>query len=184
LRGGSRIKQLPNILTAARIVFSVMLLYTQVFSPWFFVLYILCGISDFLDGYVARKTQNTSRFGAIFDSVADVAFFGSILIIFIPLFQWPPWILWWIGLIILVRLASLTVGAVKYHSIAFLHTYANKATGLLLFCFPVLCYVLGLTFSAGLICAAGSLSAVEELLINIRSRSLSRNVKSLFAKRV
>jgi len=170
------------VLTTTRIISSFILLCTKPFSLLFFIFYIFCGVSDIADGYIARKIKCTSQFGAILDSLADVIFIGSTLIIFIPMFKWPLWTLWWIGLIALIRLISLIVGFVKYHSIALLHTYANKATGFLLFCFPLLYYSLNLTISTCLVCVIGSISAVEELLINKKSQSLSRNVKSIFSK--
>jgi len=130
------IKHIPNIITASRIVCSVFLLLIEPLSLWFFIIYLLCGISDIFDGYIARRTKSISQFGATLDSVADANFIGVLLIIFIPKFQWPLWIVIWVGTIALVRFISLAVGFVKYHTFAFLHTYANKLTGLLLFSFP------------------------------------------------
>ena len=86
----------------------------------------------------------------------------------------------WIGIIALVRFASLGVGFAKYHEFAFLHTYANKATGVVCACFPVLYQMFGLTVSALILCGVASLSALEELAITWCSKELDRNVKGLF----
>lgn len=43
----------------------------------FLGLFVLAGITDALDGYVARRTGTASRAGARLDSIADYAFFGS-----------------------------------------------------------------------------------------------------------
>ena len=176
------IKYIPNIITASRIVCSVFLLLIEPLSLWFLIIYLLCGISDIFDGYIARRTKSNSQFGATLDSVADAIFIGVLLIIFIPMFQWPLWILYWIGTIALVRFISLAVGFVKYHTFAFLHTYANKLTGLLLFSFPFSYSILGLTITAFILCGAATLSAIEELAINITSKDLSRDIGCIFKK--
>lgn len=182
LREATEIKYLPNTISIIRIIGAVALLFQEPLSPWFFLTYTLCGISDFLDGYLARRAKLTSQFGATIDSIADAIFIGVVLIIFIPLLQIPLWILCWIGSIALVRIGSLVIGLIKYRTITFLHTYANKATGLALFCFPFLYNWLGLTVTASLLCSLASLSALEELMINILSQTLSRDIKSIFAK--
>lgn len=176
------IKYLPNSITASRIVFSAALLLIKPLSFWFFTAYLLCVVSDILDGYIARKTKSSSQFGATLDSIADAVFIGVLLIIFIPMLRWPLWILFWIGSIALVRFISLAVGFVKYHAFAFLHTYANKLTGGLLFCFPFLYGIAGLVPTAFLICGAATLSAIEELAINLASKELSRDIRSIFKK--
>ena len=47
-------KHLPNILSSLRIVGTVVLLLSDVSSILFGVLYIVCGISDIADGWLAR----------------------------------------------------------------------------------------------------------------------------------
>jgi CDP-diacylglycerol--glycerol-3-phosphate 3-phosphatidyltransferase len=145
-------------------------------SNIFFVIYIVCGISDVLDGYIARKTKTTSQFGAILDSIADIIFIGINLIIFIPLFRLSWWMIFWIGGIALVRLISLAIGFVKYNTVALLHTYANKATGFLLFCTPILYDKFSLGVTVCMVCSLASVSAIEELAINIVSKRLDRDI--------
>jgi len=65
----------------------------------------------------------------------------------------------------IVRLISLFIGFMKYHALSFIHTYANKGTGVALFLFPFAYSVLGLKFTAVLICSMASLSAIEEFII-------------------
>lgn len=62
---------MANIITAVRIVCSIALLFFPGFSPAFYTLYIVAGISDILDGTVARKTGTISEFGSKLDTVAD-----------------------------------------------------------------------------------------------------------------
>lgn len=180
--GMVRINHIPNILTAGRIVGSVILLLIKPLSFWFYFVYTLCGVSDILDGYIARKTKSSSKFGAALDSVADAVFVGAVLFIFIRILQWPLWVMCWIGIIAFIRILSLTVGFAKFRELSFLHTYANKITGLLLFAFPFLYGVWGFTVTDLILCGAATLSAIEELAINIISKELSRDVRCIFEK--
>jgi len=177
-----RMKQVPNIITGLRIAGSVALLFFAPLSAAFYVLYLLCGLTDVFDGYLARKTGTVSKTGAILDSVADLVFVAAALYVFIPVIPFKLWMVYWTLAIALVRFVSLAVGYVRYRTFAWLHTTANKATGLVLFCFPFYYPLIGLTASAALILVLASLSALEELVINTTAVSLNRDRKTLFQK--
>lgn len=163
-----------------RIIFSAILLFINPLSILFFIFYIFCGISDVLDGYIARSMGVTSRLGATLDSMADAIFYGVILSIFLPVLNIPFWIFTWITAIVFIRLISLGVGFYRYHAFVFLHTYANKVAGFILFCFPIMYKELGLIITACIICGFGSISAIEELIINLTSKYLNRDIKHIF----
>lgn len=55
-------KYIANIVTSCRIIFSILMLFFSVFSPWFYVMYLLCGLTDMVDGSIARKTNTVSTF--------------------------------------------------------------------------------------------------------------------------
>ncbi len=176
-------KYAANIITGFRILCSFLLLLTQPLSAPFFLIYTLCGASDMADGYVARITGSAGKTGAMLDSVADMVFIAVALFMLIPAIPLSPPVLYGILSIALIRLTTLTVGFIKYRAFAGLHTCANKATGLLLFAFPYLYRLSGLTGAVYGILAAAGLSAVEELAITVTSPSLNRNVKCLFSVR-
>ena len=46
-----------NYITASRVFFAPLLLFFSASSPCFFTLLLLCGLSDMLDGAVARRTK-------------------------------------------------------------------------------------------------------------------------------
>ena len=169
------------MITVGRMAGAIILLFIIPLSVPFFTVYFLCGVSDIADGYVARKINAASRFGEILDSVADFVFIAVMLTVFIPMLEWEPWMLWWAGMIALIRLSSLGIGFIKYRAFSFLHTYANKATGIVLFCFPLLYLFAGLPVTVCIICGIASLSAAEELLITICTKKLDRNVHSIFS---
>ena len=54
-------KFIPNFITLIRIIGTSLLIFTEPFSNIFFILYFLCGVSDTLDGYIARKFKLCSK---------------------------------------------------------------------------------------------------------------------------
>ena len=57
-------KQLANIVTSIRIVLSLVIFSMTEFDKRFFRLYLFSGISDLIDGPIARKTGSESQLGA------------------------------------------------------------------------------------------------------------------------
>lgn len=169
-----------NLITLVRIIGAGILLVVRPFSVEFFCVYGACGISDVVDGIVARKFNITSSLGQKLDSIADFLVIGVMIYIFIPLFKLELWTILWISAIAVVRLFSLIIGFIRYREVAFLHTYANKATGLALFFSVLIIPVFKLNIIVTLICFIASLSSIEELMINITSKKLFRDVRSIF----
>jgi len=175
-----KIKKLPNVITTMRIIFSPILLFINPLTNLFLLIYIILGLSDVLDGFIARTTRVTSHLGATLDSIADFIFFVILLVVFIPRVKMPLEIFAWVMGIALVRFGSLAIGFYKYHTFTFLHTYANKITGFILFCFPLIYLITGMIITSLIICICASISATEELLINLFSKKLALNIKSIF----
>ena len=77
------IKYVPNILTCARLLLTVIFLIMLVYSPqvegnqrWLFidvifVLFLIAGLTDIVDGKIARQFNATSKLGRILDPLAD-----------------------------------------------------------------------------------------------------------------
>ncbi|MBQ3084386.1 MAG: CDP-alcohol phosphatidyltransferase family protein [Clostridia bacterium] len=173
---------IPNFITCIRLLGTAALPFTTVSSVEFYVIYTICGVSDVLDGWLARILKQSSEFGSRLDSVADLLFyFVMLLMVFPVLWAKLPWQIWIaVGAVILLRLVSYTVAAVKYKRFASVHTYANKLTGLLMFSVPYflpLCFMVAGCF---VVCIATALSSLEEFLIHILSKEYNSNVKSIF----
>ena len=119
---------MANLITGIRILASVGLLFCPAFSSLFYVLYLLAGISDMIDGPVARGTGTTSDFGAKLDTGADFLFVAVCLYKLLPALDVPVWLYVWIGLIALVKAANVVSGYVMQKHFVALHTPMNKAT--------------------------------------------------------
>lgn len=141
---------------------SIALLIPKTFSITFYIIYIYCGLSDILDGFLARKYKITSEFGAKIDSIADIIFvFVSILKI-IPVIEIPIAIYIWITIIILIKVFNIICGYKYYKKLTLLHTTANKITGLILFVVPLIMGVIDIKILEILICGIATFSAIQE----------------------
>jgi len=174
------IKYLANLITVTRIILAGALLMIKPLSLTFLITYVLCGVSDMLDGHIARKISTESNMGVVLDSVADVIFIGVVLYVLLPKINIPFWLLVWIGSIAIIRCISLLIGFVKYHTTTFLHTYANKITGIFLFACPLFIDVYKIEAIGIVLCVVATTSAIEELIINTRSKELDRNIRGIF----
>jgi len=126
-------RQIPDLLSMSRIVLCLPLLLVDAMTLPFWTLYVTAGLTDMLDGFLARRWGVESKLGARLDSLADFVF---VLAVGFKLFPWLklPTALWMmIGLIALVKTVNAISSYVIRHRIEYLHTEANKLTGFLLF---------------------------------------------------
>lgn len=54
--------------------------------------YLLCGLSDVLDGAIARRTGTVSRLGERLDTIADIVFVAVWMTLFIPVINVGRWV--------------------------------------------------------------------------------------------
>ncbi|MCQ2463696.1 MAG: CDP-alcohol phosphatidyltransferase family protein, partial [Clostridia bacterium] len=106
-------KAAANIITVSRIPFSVLLLVFSPFSVTFTVLYLLCGITDVLDGFIARKLHTQSEKGARLDSIADLIFAIIYAVRILPLLSVPYWIWIWTAVIAVIKIAGIVIASRK-----------------------------------------------------------------------
>ena len=156
-------KHIANIITGSRIVFSLPLLFIPLASAWFYALYLLCGLSDMVDGTVARKTNSASEFGARLDTVSDFVFMTIVLIKFVPYLNIHTWLWIWMGMIATIKLCGAILGFIRTREIAFPHTVLNKVTGLLLFLLPMTISFIELTYTLPFVCAVATAAAIHEV---------------------
>ena len=126
-------KPWPNVISILRIAGSIGLLFCDVKGWPFWTLYVLCGLSDIVDGWLARKLHAESRTGALLDSVADILFVVCCAVRLLPAVEIPVWLWIWGGVIVFIKIVNQISALVVCKRFSFPHTLANKLTGLLLF---------------------------------------------------
>jgi len=153
---------MANTITFFRIAASIVLLSCPVFSPAFYVFYIAAGLSDMLDGFVARKTDTVSKLGARLDTIADFMFVVVCLIKLFPVLRIPAWLYIWIGIIALIKVVNIVSGFTVQKRLVAVHSIMNKTTGALLFLLPLTIPVVPLKYSAIVVCAVATFAAIQE----------------------
>ena len=125
--------QLPNIITLLRIAGALGLLLCDVTGGMFWIIYGLCGFSDIVDGWLARKLKCVTKTGALLDSVADICFVACCAWKLLPILELSQWLWLWAGVIVAIKVVNQLSALIMYRRCCFPHTIANKATGFLLF---------------------------------------------------
>ncbi len=179
------VKYIPNVLTTLRLLSAVCLFFVDPLTDAFFIIYTFAGVSDVLDGLIARSAGCTSSLGARLDSVADLCFYAAMLVrllpVLIPIVDIWKWC--FAGVIIFIRIISYSVVALKYKRFSSMHTYLNKASGLVIFLIP---YTVEQTFFSAfcvIVCVIAAAASSEELIIHLFSREYQADQKSLLFKK-
>ena len=150
-------------------------------TPFGFLL-AFAGLTDAIDGYLARKLNQSSEFGARFDSIADNILTISLVFwvwFLLPDFLAKHWIL--IGLMTFMFVFNLCFAYVKFKQNLSLHLYSGKAAAVLIFAFVV--HAMLITPSDiffYVMSAVIIISLVEEELFLFTRDKLEVNVSSFF----
>ncbi|KPK43987.1 MAG: CDP-diacylglycerol--glycerol-3-phosphate 3-phosphatidyltransferase, partial [Nitrospira bacterium SM23_35] len=84
---------LPTILTLSRIVLIPVFVLTVYMRPfWGALIFGIASLTDFLDGYLARRSGDITKFGIILDPIADKFLIISALIVLVDMARLPAWI--------------------------------------------------------------------------------------------
>ena len=153
---------MANLITCLRILCSIVLLFCPMFSVAFYSLYITAGLTDMIDGWVARKTNTVSEFGAKLDTIADFVFVVVCLVKLLPIIEIPTWIYVWIGVIALIKVINIVSGFVVQKRFVAVHSVMNKVTGGLLFVLPLTLSFVNIKYSATAVCIVATFAAVQE----------------------
>ena len=167
---------MANSLTICRIVLCVVLLKTDAFSPAFFLAYALAGLTDMLDGYVARKTNSASELGTRLDSIADLVLVIVCLEKLLPAIDVPIWLWAWVAAIASVKVVNMASGLVVERRLVMPHTVANKVAGLVAFLVPFVIPLFGIAAPSIIACTVATFAAVQEGHL-IRTGSFSPAVR-------
>ena len=126
-------RRLPDIITLLRMAGSFGLLFYDVTSVVFWIIYSHCGVSDIVDGWLARKLKCVTKSGALLDSLADICFVACCAWQILPILRLPQCLWLWAGVIGVIKVANQLSALATYGRCRFPHTLANKWAGFLLF---------------------------------------------------
>ena len=173
-----------DTVTSVRIAATISLIFLPLRSVGFLEVYTLTGLTDVLDGWLARKTGTASDFGARLDSIADLLFYGVVLLRLVPiLWQKMPVTIWYaVAAILLVRMSAYTAAAIKYHRFSALHTWLNKMTGFGVFLLPYMMVISSGSVYCWALCTLAFAASLEELMIHLCRKDYCADRKSILLK--
>lgn len=108
-------RDIPNIISLLRIALVIPVVYLLIQREFSYalILFFIAGISDGLDGYLARRNNWKSRLGSILDPLAD-----KLLLVFSYFaLGWLGEIPMWLVVAVVARDLVIVVGAIAYHEI-------------------------------------------------------------------
>jgi len=129
---------MANIITSIRIICAILIMFFPMFSKEFYIIYFLGGLSDAIDGTVARKLGQTSKLGSKLDTVADIIFTLCVIYKILMAVTIQNWILRWIIVIAIIKFTSILSGLIMHHRFIACHSIANKILGGLLYTIPLI----------------------------------------------
>ena len=158
-------KYIANIITGSRIAFSLPLLFIPLSSAWFCILDLFCGLTDMIDGTIARKTGAVSKFGARLDTVSDFVFMLVCSIKILPLIHISVWLWVWIIIVALIKIFNIAFVFVRNKKLISIHSVLNKITGFALFLFPLTLTFVEPADSVAIICALANMAVMQEVYL-------------------
>lgn len=161
---------IADLITASRAVMAAVMLFLAADSVPFGILYLLCGVSDILDGLAARTLRTAGERGARLDSAADLVFMTVYAVKILPVLRIPTFILIITAVIGAVKLTGILWVSKKKRALSVRHSYGNKLTGILIFLLPLSVRMIDVKYGAAIVCAAAAIATADEL------RSMRRTV--------
>lgn len=107
------LNQIPNILTVLRILLVIPFALSVYYDHFrqALLIFFVAGLSDGVDGFLARQFNWKSRFGAIADPLADKLLLITAYLALAMSGELP----WWLTLMVLGRDVLIVLGALSYH---------------------------------------------------------------------
>ncbi|MFU8876851.1 MAG: CDP-alcohol phosphatidyltransferase family protein [Wenzhouxiangellaceae bacterium] len=108
-------RDLPNMLTVLRMFMVAPLVYLLLTGryPAALALAVIAGLSDWLDGALARHFGWQSRFGGMLDPLADKLLLVAVYATLVWLGELP----WWLFVLAVVRDLVIVIGGYVYHKV-------------------------------------------------------------------
>ncbi|MDR2047364.1 MAG: CDP-alcohol phosphatidyltransferase family protein [Clostridiales bacterium] len=182
------IKKVPNILSVTRIAGALSLVLFAVLNlnAVYVVVYIVCGITDVLDGTIARRYNATSKLGATLDTAGDLllifsAFFSALFIL--GLYKTIKFgVLLWAISALLFRVFNLILTRIKFKFWNGMHTYATKIAGAVTFFIVPVSVIMGRIYEPLVIALSVliNIASAEETLLLLTRSSYDVNAKGYF----
>lgn len=174
-------KHIANIVTLSRVAGAIVLFFCRDISTLFLSIYVFCGLTDLIDGPIARKTGSSSALGASLDTIGDVLTYLALTKILVAQRAVPYWILAWIlsdG--VLFGICAI-ISRLRFGKFYLPHSYLGKVFGGSVFALPVAMRFMPGKVWMSVICTVASIHAVELFYIQLKSKTAQPFVATVFS---
>ena len=172
-------KHLANIVTLIRIVLSPILYFCGDLSATFMIVYVICVLSDLLDGRIARKNGTEGLVGSTLDTLGDGLTYLGMMKVLITMGKIPMWFAGWFIDTLLLQIFAGIIARVRFGKFHFVHTSSSKILGGVMVLIPF-----AFLWSNGnvyLFCTAAvsTYSALEAIVIQIKAMDADADTSSV-----
>ncbi len=180
----SRYLNIPNILSALRILAFPVLLYFAITGQrnLFAWLFLISLITDIADGFIARRFNMITEFGSRLDSIGDLCNYIAALfgIIFLCRADVSAHYLWFIVLFVLY-FSGFAIMLLKFKRLIGMHLYSSKITGYVQGIFLLSWFLFGFNDTFFYIAMlTGYFAFTEEIILILLLRKPDHDLKSLY----
>ena len=176
-------KRIPNILSSFRIIAAPILLILawMGYLNLFVSLLITALLSDFADGFIARKFKASSNLGAKLDTIGDQAIYLTL-----PLCAWWLWPqifkeeFWFILMILMAYIIPILAGLAKFRTLPTYHTWSSKISGIITPIAILALVIFEFKLAFRIVAILQIIIACESIIITVRLPMMQSNVKSIW----
>jgi|TARA_B100000953_G_scaffold95461_1_gene78066 CDP-diacylglycerol--glycerol-3-phosphate 3-phosphatidyltransferase len=186
----SDLKTIPNMLSISRLILIPAMLIPAYYiqdEPQarfvFLIMFIVIGVTDKLDGTLARYLNQTTALGAKLDTIADMVFYPLIAL---WLYRFESGVVgeWWnlVYFLLALYFFKMITGKIKFGYMPAFHTIGAKTFSASLYFFMIAA-ILDPVLAKSIfpvLCVIGYINQLEETYILLTRDSVDENIRSVF----
>ena len=186
----SYLKTIPNMLSISRLILIPAMLIPAYFiqnesqaRSVFLIMFIIIGVTDKLDGTLARYLNQTSALGAKLDTIADMVFYPLIAL---WLYRFESGVVgeWWnlVYFLLALYFFKMVTGKIKFGYVPAFHTIGAKTFSASLYFFMIAAILDPILAKSifPVLCVIGYINQLEETYILLTRDSVDENIRSVF----
>ena len=186
----SDLKTIPNMLSISRLILIPAMLIPAYYIQneaqarlVFLIMFIIIGVTDKLDGTLARYLNQTSALGAKLDTIADMVFYPLIAL---WLYRFESGVVgeWWnlVYFLLALYFFKMVTGKIKFGYVPAFHTIGAKTFSASLYFFMIAAILDPILAKSifPVLCVIGYINQLEETYILFTRDSVDENIRSVF----
>ena len=186
----SDLKTIPNMLSISRLILIPAMLIPAYFIQneaqarfIFLIMFIIIGVTDKLDGTLARYLNQTTALGAKLDTIADMVFYPLIAL---WLYRFESGVVgeWWnlVYFLLALYFFKMVTGKIKFGYVPAFHTIGAKTFSASLYFFMIAAILDPILAKSifPVLCVIGYINQMEETYILLTRDSVDENIRSVF----